>query len=188
MSAACDHGRVRAAVVLAVMLTAGHAHAEAEEGLCALPKAYPACRVNLLFDVGIRTKPIGKTPGEGSSPLSSTLELGFMINFAPATSIAISGGWSFDADYPAGLFRPRYRYWPHRYLALEASAGVLIKRGDELGVPGAGALFELAVTLSDIVGVTATLERWGDTTLAMFGVRFGFGALVGPAVLCPNCH
>ena len=176
-------------LVIAGMLVAGTVHAEPRDAVCKLPESYPACRVTLLFDVGARGAPVGFTPAEGSSPASSTLELGFMVNFAPAHSVVFSGGWVFDADHPAAILRPRYRYWPHRYLAVEGSTGVLIKRRDNPDVPGAGWMFEAAVTLADVVGVTATVEHYpGHDTYFLYGVRFGFGALIGPSLLCPGCR
>ena len=181
---------VGALALLAGIAAGAPARAEARDPICLVPQAFPVCRVSLVLDWGIRGRPAGAAPREGTSPYSQTLEPGFLINFAPRSSLGLSGGWIFDADYPAGVVRGRYRFWPFRLLALEGSGGVLIKRGDAPGVPGAGSIAEAAVTFADVVGVTATVEHYpGAETLGIVGVRFGFGLLAGPAYLCgPGCH
>ena len=175
--------------LLAGAATAGPGYAQETRPVCLLGFAYPRCRTIPVLDVTVRASP-GFEPAGHSSPLSTTLELGWIVNLTPRHSAGVVGGFLFDADFPAGLVRARYRYWPHWFWPLELSAGVLIDRGGRTDVAGAGLIVEAATSFADIVALTAALEHrprdGDDSTLALFGVRFGLQTLAVPSYLLPD--
>jgi hypothetical protein len=125
--------------------------------VCLLGFSLARCRTIPVLDVGVRWAP-GFEPIADSSPLSVTLEGGLILNLTHSHAVGLVGGFLFDADYPAGTVRGRYRYWPLWFVPLEGSLGILIDRGGPAEVGGASAIAEVATSLADVIAVTASVE------------------------------
>jgi hypothetical protein len=171
-----------------VLAAAGAARAEPERArtssVCVLGFGMPRCRTIPVLDVGLRYSP-GFEPIGDSHPLSISFEGGMIVNLGHH-SVGLVAGFLFDADYPAGTVRARYRFWPHWTWPIEGSAGVLIDRGSPHDV-GTGLVLEVATSFVDVAAVTATVEMRGDdATHVLVGARFGLQTLALPSYLLPN--
>jgi len=181
---------MRAAWIVIVVAAGWSSVARAErDPVCLLGFSLERCRTIPVLDVGIRIAP-GVEPVGESSPLSVTFEGGIIVNIAARHSAGVVGGFVFDADYPAGTVRARYRYWPVVFVPLEGSVGILIDRGGPPEVGGASWIVETAASIADVVTVTASVELHprsdGDDTVALIGARFGLQTLGLPSYLLPD--
>lgn len=176
-------------IVVAVGVVWPAAARAERDPVCLLGFSLARCRAIPVLDAGVRIAP-GVEPVGDSSPLSATLEGGLIVNLAQHHSAGVVGGFVFDADYPAGTVRARYRYWPAFYVPLEASVGILIDRGGPPEVGAASWIVEAAASIADVVTVTASVELHprsdGDDAVALIGARFGLQTLGLPSYLLPD--
>ena len=124
----------------------------------------------------------GNRRSDGGDEHSAAIDAGLVVNVNKRHGVSVGGSVYFGDEFARVGLRLGYRYYLVRWLAVDASAGVVFPRGDLSGAAERGTLARVELNVVDAiaVGVEATrfdLDGSGRQTAAFATVRVGWAPL-----------
>jgi hypothetical protein len=155
--------------------------------VCLIGESYPGCRIVPILDITVRTAVERPAPRTGQDDESGVFEVGMILNVSDRHGLGASIGLLGGDDYAGKVVRARYRFWLHRYIALEATIGQLYGHDDTpVTVDDRGTVAGLTLLGGDILGVIVEVQDDGGERSTHVGVRVGLPTVLIAAYIAAH--